>query len=84
MLQTISQISAKNRASKAVVEAVTSHVLLVKDDSQLTQLIAQELGCEGYQVSLTEDGISGLIAARQTNPHLVVLFSKGWRISSLG
>lgn len=78
MLQTISQISTKNRANKAVMEAVTPYVLLVEDDSQLAQLIAQELGCEGYQVSLTEDGISGLLAARQTNPHLIIV---DWTLS---
>jgi DNA-binding response OmpR family regulator len=73
MLQMTSQISAKDRAHKTVMEAVTSHVLLVENDNQLAQLIAQELGCEGYQVSLAEDGISGLLAARQTNPHLIIV-----------
>ena len=75
MLQTISQARAGDRANKVVVEAVTSHILLVENDSQLAQLIAQELCCEGYQVSLAEDGISGLLAARQINPHLIIV---GW------
>jgi hypothetical protein len=65
MLQTISQISAKERTRKDVVKAVKSHVLLVENDSQLAQLIAQGLSCEGYQISLTEDGISELLPARQ-------------------
>jgi DNA-binding response OmpR family regulator len=80
MLQTISQISAKDHANKAVMNAVTSHVLLVEEDSRLAQLIAQELGCEGYQISLMEDGVSGLVAARQINPHLIIL---GWAISGI-
>jgi two-component system OmpR family response regulator len=80
MLQTISQISAKDRAPKAVMEAATSHVLLIEDDSQLAQFIAQELGCEGYQVSLAGDGISGLLAARQTNLHLIIV---GWTLSGI-
>jgi DNA-binding response OmpR family regulator len=73
MLQTISQINASDRVHKTVAEAVRPHVLLIESDRQLAQLIEQELGCEGYQVSLTEDGISGLITARQTNPHLIIV-----------
>lgn len=80
MLQTISQISTNDRAHKAVMAAATSHVLLVENDRQLAQLIAQELSCEGYQVSLTEDAISGLLAARQTNPHLIIM---GWTLSGI-
>ena len=80
MLQTISRISAQDRANQAVMEAITLRVLLVENDSQLAQLIAQELGCEGYQVSLTEDGISGLLDARQTDPHLIIV---GWAISGI-
>jgi DNA-binding response OmpR family regulator len=78
MLQTISQISDKGRTHKTVMETITSHVLLVENDRQLAQLIAQELGCEGYQVSLAEDGISGLLAAHQTNPQLIIV---GWALS---
>lgn len=80
MLQAISQISTKERTHNAVTEAVTSHILLVENDHQLAQLIAQELGCEGYQVSLAEDGTTGLLAARQTNPHLIIL---GWTLSGI-
>lgn len=77
MLQTISQISAAGRANQVVMKSIASHVLLIENNSQLTQLIAQELRCEGYQVSLTEDGINGLLAARQTNPHLIIV---GWTL----
>lgn len=80
MLQTISQISRNDRAHKAGMAAATSHVLLVENDCQLAQLIAQKLGCDGYQVSLAEDGISGLLAARQTNPHLIIV---GWTLSEI-
>lgn len=80
MLQTISQVSNSNRVNKPVTAAVTSHVLLIENDSQLAQLIIQELSYEGYQVSLTEDGISGLLAARQTNPHLIIVT---WALSGV-
>lgn len=80
MLQTISQISTNDRTHKAVMETATSHVLLIENDNQLAQLIAQELSCEGYQVSLTEDGVIGLLAARQTNPNLIIV---DWTLSGI-
>ena len=80
MLQTISRIGTGDRASKAVIETATSHILLIENDSQIAQLIAQELGCEGYQVSSAENGISGLLAARQINPHLIIV---GWTLSGV-
>jgi DNA-binding response OmpR family regulator len=82
MLQTLSQIStkAKDRAHKAVMKTVTSHILLIENDHQLAQLIVQELSYEGYQVSLTENGISGLLAARQTNPRLIIV---SWTLSGI-
>lgn len=79
MLQTIPQFSVQDRANKAVIEAV-SHVLLVENDRQLAQLIVQELGFEGYQVSLAEDGMSGLLAACQTNPQLIIV---SWTLSGV-
>lgn len=80
MLQTIPQFSANDPTNRAAMTAVTSHVLLIENDSQLTQLIMQELSCEGYQVSLMGDGISGLLAARQTNPQLIII---GWPLSGV-
>jgi DNA-binding response OmpR family regulator len=79
MLQTIPQFSIQDRANKAVIEAV-SHVLLVENDRQLAQLIVQELGFEGYQVSLAEDGMSGLLAACQANPQLIIV---SWTLSGV-
>jgi DNA-binding response OmpR family regulator len=78
MLQTIPLFSAKDRADKIVIKAITSHVLLIENDNKLAQLIVQELGCEAYQVSLAEDGISGLLATRQTSPQLIIL---SWTLS---
>lgn len=57
-----------------------SRVLIVEANSELAQLIVQELGCEGYQVSLVKDGVSGLLAARQTNPQLIIL---GWALPGI-
>ena len=53
MLQTIPQFSVQYRVEKAVMEAATSNVLLIENDNQLAQLIAQELSCEGYNDRFT-------------------------------
>lgn len=73
MLQTIPQFSVQDRVEKAVMPAATSNVLLIENDNQLAQLVVQELSYEGYKVNLIEDGISGLLAARRTNPNLIIL-----------
>jgi DNA-binding response OmpR family regulator len=68
------------RTYETVIDTVTSHILLVENDCQLAQLIAQELAYEGYQVSLAEDGIRGLLTAHQTNLHLIIV---GWALSKI-
>ncbi|MBD1919426.1 MULTISPECIES: response regulator transcription factor [unclassified Leptolyngbya] len=72
-MQTIFRPRASDRANREVSNAVTYNILLVENDDQLAQLIIQELDCEGYQITLTKDGISGLLAARQANPHLIIV-----------
>jgi DNA-binding response OmpR family regulator len=79
-MQTIFQPRASNRATKESIDVVTSHVLLVENDNQLAQLITQELNYEGYQTTSTKDGISGLLAARQTNSHLIIV---SWSLSGI-
>ncbi|TYQ27474.1 response regulator transcription factor [Pseudanabaena sp. UWO310] len=48
-------------------------ILLIEDDIKLAQFIEMELSCEGYQVSMTHNGLDGLTQARQDPPDLVVL-----------
>ncbi|MEM9135785.1 MAG: response regulator transcription factor [Cyanobacteria bacterium P01_F01_bin.42] len=48
-------------------------ILLVEDDAKLAQFVKLELTQEGYDVTLAEDGMSGLTAARESSPDLVVL-----------
>ena len=52
---------------------MTSHILVVEDEVKLARFIELELSYEGYQVSVTHDGLSGLTAAREFHPNLVVL-----------
>ncbi len=52
---------------------MTVHILVVEDEVKLARFVELELIYEGYQVSVTHDGLSGLTAAREEHPDLVVL-----------
>lgn len=52
---------------------MTAHILLVEDEVKLARFIELELSYEGYRVSVTHDGFTGLTTARQEHPDLVVL-----------
>jgi DNA-binding response OmpR family regulator len=49
------------------------HILVVEDEQKLAQFIQMELTQEGYQVTVAEDGITGLTAAREHHPDLILL-----------
>ena len=44
---------------------MTSHILVVEDEVKLAQFIEMELKYEGYHVSVANDGLAGLSAARE-------------------
>jgi two-component system response regulator MprA len=48
-------------------------VLVVDDDANITAFLKRALAYEGYQVETAEDGPSGLAAARDHPPDLVIL-----------
>lgn len=52
---------------------MTSHILVVEDEVKLAQFIEMELKYEGYRVSVANDGLAGLSAARETQPDLILL-----------
>lgn len=52
---------------------MTARILLVEDEVKLARFVELELSYEGYQVSVTHDGLSGLTAAREEHPDLVLL-----------
>lgn len=59
---------------------MTAHILVVEDEVKLAHFIELELSYEGYRVSVVNDGVDGLTAARELNPDLVVL---DWLLPSL-
>ena len=52
---------------------MTSHILVVEDEVKLAQFIEMELKYEGYRVSVANDGLAGLSAAREFQPDLILL-----------
>ena len=48
-------------------------ILVVEDEEQLAKFVQLELGYEGYEVTVANDGLSGLMAARDGEPDLVLL-----------
>ena len=52
---------------------MTAHILLVEDETKLAQFVKLELTHEGYEVTVANDGIGGLTAARESQPDLILL-----------
>ena len=48
-------------------------ILIVEDEEKLAKFVQLELGYEGYDVTVANDGLSGLMAARDNEPDLVLL-----------
>ncbi len=51
----------------------TARILLVEDEEKLAKFVQLELGYEGYDVIVANDGLSGLMAARDSEPDLILL-----------
>jgi DNA-binding response OmpR family regulator len=52
---------------------MTVHILLVEDELKLARFVELELTTEGYQVSVANDGMTGLTLARESEPDLAIL-----------
>ena len=52
---------------------MSASILVVEDEDKLAQFIKQELQYEGYDVTVINDGMSGLTAARDSQPDLLLL-----------
>ncbi|MDR0356857.1 MAG: response regulator transcription factor [Clostridiales Family XIII bacterium] len=48
-------------------------ILIVEDEENIRELIAYNLVSEGYELVIAEDGKSGLAAANEENPDLILL-----------
>ena len=50
-----------------------AHLVVVEDDPDLREVLKDSLSREGYEVSVAEDGLSGLELIREVTPNLVCL-----------
>lgn len=58
-------------------------ILVVEEEEKLGKFIESELQCEGYDVSVCQDGKTGLSTAKKSNPDLVLLDSTLPNLSGL-
>jgi DNA-binding response OmpR family regulator len=52
---------------------MTSHILIIEDEEKLSQFVQIELECEGYKVTVANDGINGLMQARDASHDLIIM-----------
>ena len=52
---------------------MSEHIILVEDEAKLAQFLEMELTSEGYNVSVANDGMTGLILMRESTPDLAIL-----------
>jgi DNA-binding response OmpR family regulator len=52
---------------------MTATILVVEDEENLARFIELELSYEGYQITVANDGLTGLTNARTVNPDLIIL-----------
>jgi DNA-binding response OmpR family regulator len=52
---------------------MAAYILLVEDEIKLARFIELELRSEGYQVTVANDGMTGLSIARESTPDLAIL-----------
>ena len=52
---------------------MTSHILLIEDEVKLARFVEIELTYEGYRVTVKNDGLEGLTAARELHPDIILL-----------
>jgi two-component system response regulator MprA len=53
--------------------AMAASILIVEDEERIAQFLRRALSLEGYQVLVARDGPTGLAAARENPPDLVIL-----------
>lgn len=51
------------------------HIMIIADEPELAESLQIDLHCEGYQVSVINDGLRGLLAAKSVATDLVIV---GW------
>ncbi|MEM8809733.1 MAG: response regulator transcription factor [Cyanobacteria bacterium J06635_1] len=52
---------------------MSTRILVVEDEEKLAKFVQMELSYEGYEVAIANDGLTGLMAARDQEPDLVLL-----------
>jgi two-component system, OmpR family, alkaline phosphatase synthesis response regulator PhoP len=64
---------SNNTGTNGDDHSASKRILVIEDDASISLGLRMNLEAEGYQVSLADDGESGLAAAREQHPDLVIL-----------
>ena len=51
----------------------TAHILIVEDDDLVSRTVERSLSSNDFQISLADNGLDGIKAARKLSPDLVIL-----------
>lgn len=51
----------------------TAHILIVEDDDLVSRTVERSLSSDDFQISLADNGLDGIKAARKSSPDLVIL-----------
>ncbi|MGQ9837457.1 MAG: response regulator transcription factor [Cyanobacteriota bacterium] len=54
-------------------DSFSAHILVMEDEAKLARFVETELTYEGYRVSVTRDGATGLKVAQEQKPDLILL-----------
>lgn len=52
---------------------MSARILVIDDEVKLAQFVQLELQYEGYEVEVANDGLSGLMTARNSDPDLIIV-----------
>ena len=67
------EVLSEDGSRESTFSCKKAHVLLITSTKPLAELMTLKLGQENYQVNVVRDGMSGLMAARQEKPDLIVI-----------
>ena len=74
--QTLMQFAPVTQQVKGFVPAplaINKRVLVVDDEQDVANAIRSRLTASGYEVSMANDGLAGLQAVQETDPHAILL-----------
>jgi CheY-like chemotaxis protein len=61
------------RRTRAILAGRVPRVLIIEDDGEIRDVLAQVLENDGFEVAVAANGLEGLARARRFRPHVILL-----------